>query len=61
MVSVSTNNYYAMIQVAQIQAARTGLPMDSKQSVPVAVEQQAPPPAPPNPNAPVSQIVDVLV
>lgn len=61
MVSVSTENYYAMVRAAQLQAARTGLPTDNKQPVSVAVQEQAPPPAPPNPNATVSRIVDVLV
>jgi len=61
MVSVSSDNYYAMVRAAQLQAARTGMPTDSKQSVSVAVQEQAPPPAPQNPDAVVSRIVDVLV
>lgn len=61
MVSVPTNNYYSMVYAAQLQAARTGMQTDGKQTISVAVQEQALPPAPQNPNAAVSRIVDVLV
>ncbi|MEG9524286.1 MAG: hypothetical protein MIL41_00635 [Hyphomicrobiales bacterium] len=61
MISVSTDNYFAMLRAAQLQAARTGMPTNEKQSVSVAIEEQAPPPAPQNTKASVSQIIDVLV
>lgn len=61
MISVPTDNYFAMLRAAQLQAVREGIPNDSHQSVPVGIEEQAPPPAPQNANAAVSQVVDVLV
>ncbi|MGH1592249.1 hypothetical protein ACRBEV_32525 [Methylobacterium phyllosphaerae] len=60
MISVSTDSYLALLHAAQLQAARTGLPLDDKQSVPVAVEEQAPPPAPEN-TSNIVRVVDVLV
>ena len=61
MISVSTDNYFTMLRAAQLQAVRTGMPDDGQQPVPVAVEEQALPPAPQNANTTVSRIVDVLV
>ncbi|MCJ2073235.1 hypothetical protein MKK75_31375 [Methylobacterium sp. J-030] len=61
MISVSTDSYFAMVRAAQLQAVRTGVPLNEKQSIPIAVDEQAPPPAPPEAASTVRQIVDVLV
>ncbi|QGY05559.1 hypothetical protein MMSR116_29430 [Methylobacterium mesophilicum SR1.6/6] len=61
MISVSTDNYFTMLRAAQLQAVRDGIPGDSQQSVPVAIEERAPPPAPQTAIATIKQVVDVLV
>lgn len=61
MISVSTDSYFAMVRAAQLQAIRTGVTLDGKQRLPVAITKEAPPPAPKNAAVVVSQIVDVLV
>jgi hypothetical protein len=61
MISVSTDNYLAVVRAAQLQSLRTGAPVDEKQTVAVAVREQVPPPAPPDTDGAVSRIVNVLV
>ncbi|WP_267424897.1 hypothetical protein [Methylobacterium sp. GC_Met_2] len=62
MISVSSNNYFALVRAAETEAIRTGSPMDGKQSVAVTVDQTEPPPAPPVANASATgQIVNVMV
>jgi hypothetical protein len=61
MVTVSSDSYLPMVRAAQLQAIRTGLPLDQKQSVPVSV---APGPTPITQKAAstmIGQIIDVLV
>lgn len=61
MISVSTNNYFTMLRAAQLQAAREGLPSNSRRFVPVAIEEHAPPPATQNVSARAARVVDVLI
>ncbi|MCJ2060099.1 hypothetical protein MKL09_26655 [Methylobacterium sp. J-048] len=62
MISVSSNNYFAVVRAAENEAIRTGSPMDGKQSVAVAVDKTEPPPAPPVTDASATgRVVNVMV
>ena len=65
MISVSSNNYFAVVRAAETEAIRTGAPLDGQQSIPVTIDESLPPPAPPISSAAagiaLGQVVNVMV
>lgn len=65
MISVSSNNYFAVVRAAETEAIRTGAPLNGQQSMAVAIDKSAPPPAPPVSNtaagSALGQVVNVMV